>query len=228
MWFTFKPRRRASMGNKRSANPVMVMRVLDVVLMPVYNIVMMKMNAFSSFTLLQRRDAFFTEVAMRPEVPLTLAQQLKLRSARRMLQLQSGQLFHLQEVQQLRVLRSLHQFNLLEVLRSLQQDVLQCLHQQSLLHNRQRLQQVNLLSLHQRSLLEVRQRLHQVDLRSLHQHSLLEVRQRLQQVAQHSLQQVAQHSLQQAALRKLQQVCLRCHHRLQSQQKHPQWLMALM
>merc|ERR1712198_644409 len=115
---------------------------MDVVLTLACNIVMVTMNVCSSFTSLQHPGAFFTEVATRQELLPMLGPPLKLRSAQRTLQLQSPQHFHLQEVQQLTVLPSLPQFNLLEVLRSLQRALPLSLHPLSLLH----VQQVNLQS----------------------------------------------------------------------------------
>jgi len=216
------------MEPKRSANLAMGMQVMDVVLMPAYNIVLMKMNAISSFTSLQHPGAFFTEVATRQELRPMLGPPLKLRSAQRMLQLQFPQHFHLQEVQQLTVLPSLHQFNLLEVLRSLQRALPLSLHPLSLLH----VQQVNLQSLHHQNPLEVLQNPQQVDLQSLRQLSQLKVHQILQQVAlrsYHQLNQLEVHQrLQQAVLQSRHQLNLPVVHHHQSQRKHPQWLMASM
>jgi len=198
------------METKRLANPVMEMQVMDVVLTLAYNIVIMTMNAFSSFTSLQHPGAFFTEVATRQELRPMLGPPLKLRSAQRMLQLQSPQHFHLQEVQQLTVLLSLHPL--------------------SPLHNRQSLQQVNLQSLHHQSPLEVRRNPQQVDLQSLHQLNQLKVHQSLQQVALpsfHQLNQLEVHPrLQPAVLQSRHQLNLPVVHHHQSQHKHPQWLMA--
>lgn len=218
------------METKRLANPVMEMQVMDVVLTLAYNIVIMTMNAFSSFISLQHPDAFFTEVATRQELRPMLGPPLKLRSAQRMLQLQSPQHFHLQEVQQLTVLPSLPQFNLLEVLRSPQRMFLLSLHPLSPLHNRQSLPQVNLQSLHHQNPLEVRPNPQQVDLQSLHQLNQLKVHQSLQQVALpsfHQLNQLEVHPrLQPAVLQSRHQLNLPVVHHHQSQHKHPQWLMA--
>jgi len=65
------------MGIKRSASPVMVVRVLDAVMMLASNTVLMKGNATSSFTSLQHLDASFIIAALKPELLLTLGQQLK-------------------------------------------------------------------------------------------------------------------------------------------------------
>jgi len=73
MSFTIKLKRPVSTEIKRSASLAMAVKVLGAATMLVCNIVLMKLNAISSFTSLQRLDAFFTTAVTRQELLHTLA-----------------------------------------------------------------------------------------------------------------------------------------------------------
>jgi len=76
-WYSTKPSWPVSMGIKRSASLVMVVKAPDAVTTLVWNIVLMNRIANSFFTSLQRPGVFFTTAATRLGLLLTLEQLLK-------------------------------------------------------------------------------------------------------------------------------------------------------